>query len=259
MLQVGQMGCRCVKCVKWGARRASALQVGCKLVKWTKWAASGPGRASVPPVGQVRCKWVKWAASGNPIVPPEKSPSKCLLCGGDCCDFQAFYSLLSAGDPPDPSDSLRTAFAGLPPHAKSPSNSIDFEGDFGEVDSGLYSHCNTFDPLAMHSTLLAHLKHTCPTWPTRNTFDTLGPLAAHLPRLAHSQHTRHTCTTLAPLDLGRLRQLGREWIECGKGVASASSVSQVRRKWVKCVASGSGVLQKQVCQVGQVCCKWGKG
>ena len=48
-------------------------------------------------------------------------------------------------------------------------------------------------------------------------------------------------------------------------MASASQVGEVgspmcrvRRKWVKCVASGSGVLQEQVCQVGQVFCKWGK-
>ena len=41
-------------------------------------------------------------------------------------------------------------------------------------------------------------------------------------------------------------------------MASALQVGQVCRKWVKCVASGSGVLQEQVCQVGQVCCKWGK-
>ena len=52
----------------------------------------------------------------------------------------AFYSLLSAGDPPGPDDPRRTAFSGLPPHAKSPSNSIDFNGDAGEVDSGLYSY-----------------------------------------------------------------------------------------------------------------------
>ena len=94
----------------------------------------------MPQVGQVCCKWVKWAASGNLIVPPERSPSDSLLCEGDCCDFQPFYSFLSAGDPTDPGDPLRTAFSGLPPHAKSPSNSIYFEGDFGEVDSGLYSH-----------------------------------------------------------------------------------------------------------------------
>ena len=123
---------------------------------------------------------------------------------------------------------------------------------FGKWIQAYTATCNTLGPLAIHSTHLAHLQHTCPTWPTRNTFDTLGPLAAHLPRLAHSQQTRCTwltCTTLAPLDLGRLRQLGREWIECGKCVASGSSVSQVgqvRRKWVKCVkcvASGSRVLQ----------------
>ena len=137
-------------------------QVCCKWVKWTKWAASGPGRASVPQVDQVCCKWVNWAASGNPIVPPEKFPSNCLLCEGDCCDFQAFYSLLSAGDPFDPRDPLRTAFSGLPPCAKSPSNFIYFEGDFGQVDSGLYSTLAPLGPLATHSTHLAHLHHTCP-------------------------------------------------------------------------------------------------
>ena len=104
-----------------------------------------------------------------------------------------------------------------------------------------------------HLPHLAHSQHTRHTWPTCSTLAPLGPLTAHSTHLAHSQHTRHTwptCTTLASLDLGRLRQLGREWIECGKYVASGSSVSQVGqvcRKWVKCVASASSASQ-----VGQV-------
>ena len=149
-------------CCKWVKRAAgvsgvssvsSGAQEGQVRCKWAASWSSGPSGLQVGQVGQVCRQWGKCAASGSSGLPAatqsshqksfpqtEKSPSNCLLCEGDCCDFQAFYSLLSAGDPPDPSDSLRTAFAGLPPHAKSPSNSIDFEGDFGEVDSGLYSH-----------------------------------------------------------------------------------------------------------------------
>ena len=71
---------------------------------------------------------------------------------------------------------------------------------------------------------------------------------AQLPHLAHSQHTRHTwptCSTLAPLDLGR-------WEGSGSSVASASQVGQMRRKWVLCVARASVSSGSSVLQVGQV-------
>ena len=111
---------------------SSGVQVGQVCCKW---AAMGPAQ-----VGQVCCKWVKWAASGNPIVPPEKSPSNCLLCEGDSIFKPSTASCLLA------IRLTRVTHFGqhflacrLPPHAKSPSNLIHFEGDFGEVDSGLYS------------------------------------------------------------------------------------------------------------------------
>ena len=191
-------------------------------------AASGPGRAGALQEGQVCCKWVKWDASGNRIVPPEKS-----LCEGDCCGFQAFYSLLSAGDPPDPGDPVKH-FLACRLTQSFPQALFILRETLGKWIQAYTATCNTLNPLEIPSTHLAHLQHTCPTWPTCNTLDTLGPLA--------------------PLDLGRLRQLGREWIECGKCVAAGSSVSQVgqvRRKWVKCVASASSASQ-----VGQVRRKW---
>ena len=67
------------------------------------------------------------------------------------------------------------------------------------------------------------------------TCSTLDPLAIHSTHLAHLQHTCPTWPTRNALDaLGPLApHLPRLTLD-------------------KCVASGSGVLQEQVCQVGQV-------
>ena len=112
---MGQVGC------KWGKCAASGLQVGQVDQVGCKW----PGRASVP-------KWTKCAASGLQAATQwsrQKSLPQTVFCVRETAAI--FKPSTDTGDP------LRTAFSGLPPHAKSPSKFTHFEGDFGEVDSGL--------------------------------------------------------------------------------------------------------------------------
>ena len=168
MLQVGQVGCRCVQWVS---------QVGCKWGRLTKWAASGPGGASGPQVGQVCCKWAKCAASG----------------------LQAATQASQRKSLPQTVFCVRETAAIFKPSTASCLLAIRLTRvtHFGQH----FLACRLAQSL---SQTLFILRETLGKWiqaytATCNTLDTFGTLAAHLPHLAHLQHTRHTCPTCSTL------------------------------------------------------------
>ena len=186
---MGQVGCKRGKCAASGLQ---AGQVGCKWARQGKCAASG----------KVCCKWVRWAASGNLIVPPENCPTRSLPQTVFCVrEPAAIFKSSTASCLLAMRLTWVTHFGQhfLPCRLTQslPQTPFILRETLGKWFQAYTGTCNTVDPLAIHSTHLAHLQHTCPTWPvhlqhtcptwptwpTQSTLDTRGPLAPHLPHL----------------------------------------------------------------------------
>ena len=149
MLQVCQVGCRYIKCIKWGASGASGSS-GLQA------ATQSSHRKSLPQtVFRVR----ETAAIFKP------STASCLLA-------IRLTRVTHFGQ----------HFLACRLTQSLPQTLFILRETLGKWIQAYTATCNTLDPLAIHSTHLAHLQRTCPTWPT-------GALTAHSTHLADLHHT----------------------------------------------------------------------
>ena len=150
--------------------------------KWAKCAASVSSGLQVYQVCQVGCKWGKWAASGSNGLQAatQSSHRKSLPLTVFCVrETEAIFK-------PSTASCLLairlTRVTHFGQHFLARRLTQSLPQTLFILRETLGKWIRLIQSLAIHSTHLAHLQHTCSTWPT-------GPRTAHSTHLAHLHHT----------------------------------------------------------------------